>query len=102
MLTAVGTQGKINCTVAPEFDVEWIITLPNGETIFSVELKDLKSLGITIQDSVLTVNRTKRINGTTIQCQAVLLTATSMRCLSEAVQVIFYGMNMYNLVNKLC
>ena len=76
--------------------MQWLIILPDGGTISSLEAETLESIGIiptsiTTQESVLTVNGTEDINGTTILCQAVLLTSISMRCSSEDVQVIFYG-----------
>ena len=40
---------------------------------------------------MLTVNGTEKNNGTDIECLAVLITDITTRCLSEAVQVIFYG-----------
>ena len=90
--------------------MRWLIILPGGGIISSLEeAETLQSLGIivtsiTTQKSVLTVDGTEDINGTTILCQAVLLTSISMRCQSEAVQVIFYGtiiylyMNMYTIL----
>ena len=75
--------------------MRWLVILPSGGAISSVEPGVLESIGfiptsITTQESVLVVNGTEDINGTTIECQAVATTGI-MRCPSEAVQVIFYG-----------
>ena len=74
----------------------WSVTRPGSGAILSVEPGVLESIGliptsITTQESVLAVNGTEDNNGTNIECIAVLLTDTTMRCPSEAVQVIFYG-----------
>ena len=96
MQAPIETQVQLRCSVVQEYSVEWVIILPGGGIISSIEAEMLQSLGfiptsITTQESILTVNGTEDINGTTILCQAVLLTSISMRCQSEAVQVIFYG-----------
>ena len=97
MLAPIETQVQLRCSVNQEYSVRWVIILPGGRgTISSLESDTLESIGIiptsiTTQESVLTVNGTEDINGTTILCQAALLTSISMRCQSEAVQVIFYG-----------
>ena len=96
MLAPIGTQVQLRCSVIQEYSVRWIVTRPGGAAISSVEPGVLESIGfiptsITTQESVLTVNGTEDNNGTDILCQASLLTNPSMRCPSEAVQMIFYG-----------
>ena len=104
MLAPIGTQAQLRCSVVQEYGVRWIVTLSGGGKISSLEAETLQSIGImvvptsiTTQESVLTVNGTERINGTTIQCQAALLTDTTMRCSSENVQLIFYGNTFMNM-----
>ena len=102
MLAPIGTQAQLRCSVVEEYSVEWIAIDTNGVIISSVEPGALESHGIiptsiTAQESVLTVNGTEDINGTTIQCLAILLTDMTMRCPSEGVLMIFYGMNMHKL-----
>ena len=96
MLVPIGTQVQLNCSVVQEYTVIWLVTRPGNGAISSLELGVLESVeiiptSITTQESVLTVNGTENNNGTDIQCLAALLTDPSMRCPSEAVQVIFYG-----------
>ena len=96
MLASIGTQVQLRCSVFQEYSVRWLVTRPGVGTISSLEPDVLESIGIistsiTNQESVLTVNGTKDINATTIECLAVSLTDTSMRCQSKDVQVIFYG-----------
>ena len=96
VLAPIGGPVQLNCSVVQGYGVRWLVILPSGGAISSVETDTLESVGIiltslTTQESMLTVNGTEDINGTTIQCLATLLTSTSMRCPSEAVQVIFYG-----------
>ena len=96
MLAPIGTQVQLRCSVVQEYRVQWVVTIPGSGAISSVEPGVLEYLGfiprsITTQESVLTVNGTEDINGTNIECLAVLITDGSMRCPSGAVQVIFYG-----------
>ena len=96
MLAPIGTQVQLRCSVNQEYSVIWIVTRPGSGVISSGESGVLESIGIiptsiTTQESLLTVNGTEDNNGTDIECLADLLTAPIMRCLSEAVQVIFYG-----------
>ena len=96
MLAPIGTQVQLRCSVIQEYSVIWIVTRPGGAAISSVEPGVLESIGfiptsITTQESVLAVNGTEDINGTNIECLAVLITDITMRCSSEDVQVIFYG-----------
>ena len=103
VLAPIGTQVQLRCSVVEDYGVRWVVTLPGGGPISTAELEVLRSQGIivkplstTAEESVLTVNGTEGNNGTTIQCLAVLLTDITMRCASEDVQVIFYGMNMHD------
>ena len=104
MLAPIGTQVQLRCSVVQEYSVMiWIVTRPGGAAISSLEPGVLESIGfiptsITTQESVLTVNGTENNNGTNIRCQAVLLTDYLMRCASEDVQVIFYGMIYHTLI----
>ena len=103
MLESIGTQVQLRCSVFQEYGVRWTITTSDGILITTAEsdaVEVLRFLGITVdpisitaQESVLTVNGTEGNNGTTLVCVAVLLTDTTMRCSSEEVQMIFYGMS---------
>ena len=103
MLESIGTQVQLRCSVVQEYGVRWTITTSDGTLITTAEIKAvevLRSLGISVepisltaQESVLTVNETEGNNGTTVVCVAALLTDTTMRCSSEEVQMMFYGMS---------
>ena len=103
MLAQIGTQVQLRCSVVQEYGVRWAITTSNGLPITTAEsdsIAILESMGISVeplsitaQKSVLTVNGTEGNNGTTVVCVAALTNGT-MRCSSEEVQMIFYGMNM--------
>ena len=103
VLEPIGMQVQQRCSVFQEYGVRWTITTSDGSLITTAEadsVEVLRSLGITVepisltvQESVLTVNGTEGNNGTTVECVAVLLTDSTMRCSSEEVQMIFYGMN---------
>ena len=103
MLAPIGPRVQLRCTVVQEYGVRWLITPSDGSPISTAESDSvviLRSLGISVepisltaQESVLTVNGTEGNNGTTVVCVAALLTDSTMRCPSEEVQIIFYGMN---------
>ena len=107
VLAPIGTQAQLNCSVVQGYGVRWLVTPSGGSPISTADsdsVATLMSLGImavpssiTVQESVLTVNGTEGNNGTTVLCIAVLLASTTMRCSSEEVQVIFYGMNIIML-----
>ena len=99
MLAPIGTQAQLRCSVVQEYSVEWIAILTSGVIISSgaLESHGIIPTSMTAQESVLTVSGTEDINGTTIKCLAILLTDRTMRCPSDGVVMIFYGMNMYKL-----
>ena len=79
--------------------MQWVITLPSGIIITSLQPDVLEHQGImvaptsTSQESVLTVDGAEEVNGTIIQCQAV---STTRICPSEDIQVTFYGNTFMN------
>ena len=101
VLAPIGTQVQLRCSVIQEYGVRWTITPSGGSLITTAESDSvaiLDSLGLSVepisliaQESVLTVNGTEDNNGTIVVCVATLLSDTSMRCLTEEAQVIFYG-----------
>ena len=103
MLAPIGKQVQLRCSVFQEYGVRWTITTGGGSPISTADTDSVASLGslgimalpssITAQESVLTIDGTESNNGTTVVCIAALLTDTTMRCSSEEVQVILYGMN---------
>ena len=100
MLAPIGTQVQLRCSVVQGYSVQWFVTRPGGGAISSLEPGVLESIGfiptsVTTQESMLAVNGTEDNSGTDIQCVAVLITDTTTRCPSEAVQVTFYGIPEY-------
>ena len=101
VLGPIGAHVQLRCTVIQEHGVRWTITTSDDLVITTAEsdsVEVFRSLGISVepisltaQESVLTVNGTEGNNGTTVECVAVLLTDTTMRCSSEEAQIIFYG-----------
>ena len=104
MLAPIETQVQLRCSVVQEYGVQWAISSSDGSPITTAESDSVVSLGsrgisfkplsVTAQESVLTINGTGVNNGTTVECVAALLNNTFIRCSSEVVHMIFYGMNM--------
>ena len=73
--------------------MQWVITLPSGLLITSLQPEALESRGIMVvptsiasQESVLTVDGAEDVNGTTILCQAIATTGNTV-CPSEDIQL---------------
>lgn len=101
----IGVQVQLNCSVSPQYVVDWELHLPgdkgpvNTLNLSAVSIEQLEDRGIMVQnvsmvDSQLIINGMEENNRTTVQCVAVNTSEPTVTISAqERVQVYFYGMS---------
>lgn len=94
LLAPFGTHRQLNCSVSQEFTIEWEVAIPTQVLRVFSAMDLLTFMNITLLDisgstSQLNIEATADNTGSVIECVA---RAVGIRCRSEPVRTVFYGM----------